>query len=485
MDQRERHSDERESQPPERPSRQGDPAKRAAALARRARSSGDGDGAEPAPRAPERRAPDVAAPVAKSAPSSPRAPRVAAEPRRSGGADLPPPELVTDDAALRRLLEHLGGEPRIAIDTEADSFFSYRERVCLIQVSTRAGDFVVDPLAPLDLGPFGRMLADPRRTKIFHDGEYDVLLLRREYGFGFAALFDTRVAAAALGYETVGLAAVLGQHFGVQLDKTQQLSDWSRRPLSPQQIDYARLDTHYLLRLADELQARLADAGREVIVAGECRRLEALEPSQKTFDPDECLRLKGARALDLARLQVLRELFVVRDTLARERNVPPFKVLSHGALVEIARRRPKDERELAAVPEVSPKHVQRIGKQLLGAVRRGRELGPLERLPRLPSKDGTDRLDERGHELHERLKGLRKSLAEREGYDASLVLNRLTLLDLADKAPTTESELDGIAGLLDWQRAAFGAALVDTIARFVADWDSGAIEPKRQRRRRS
>jgi ribonuclease D len=449
--------------------RRGDAGKRAAALARKAAQADSGGGSD------EGRAEggEVA-----------REERVPAQPKRKVGSELPPVEVVTDDAGLARLLEHLAGEKRIAIDTEADSFFSYRERVCLVQISSSHGDFVVDPLAKLDFAPFGRLLADPRRTKIFHDGEYDVLLMRREYGFSFASLFDTRVAAAALGYETVGLAAVLGEHFGVKLDKTQQLSDWSKRPLTPQQLDYARLDTHYLLRLATELEEKLAAAGRRVIVDGECRRLEALEPPQRSFDADECMRLKGARTLDLARLQVLRELFILRDELARERNVPPFKVISHGALVEIARRRPKDEHELVNVPEVSRKHVGRIGPALLAAVRRGRELGPLERVPRLPSKDGTDRLDDRGHELHDRLKTLRKKLSDREGYDASLVLNRMTLLDLAARAPTRLADLAGTAGLLDWQRDAFGEAIVDAIAHFESEWNSGAIEPRAHARKR-
>jgi ribonuclease D len=448
--------------------RRGDAGKRAAALARKAaQAEGEGSGRSGAGRVGDE---EVA--------------RVPAQAKRKGGSELPPVEVVTDDRGLARLMEHLAGEERIAIDTEADSFFSYRERVCLVQISSSHGDFVVDPLAKLDLAPLGRMLADPRRTKIFHDGEYDVLLMRREYGFSFAALFDTRVAAAALGYETVGLAAVLGEHFGVTLDKSQQLSDWSKRPLTPQQLDYARLDTHYLLRLATELEAKLEERGRRVIVDGECRRLEALEPPQRSFDPDECMRLKGARTLDLARLQVLRELFIVRDELARERNVPPFKVISHGALVEIARRRPKDENELVTVPEVSRKHVGRIGAALLAAVRRGRDLGPLERAPRLPSKDGTDRLDERGHELHDRLKTLRKSLSDREGYDASLVLNRLTLIDLAARAPTRLEDLSGIAGLLDWQRRAFGTAIVDAISRFESEWSSGAILPRAHARKR-
>ena len=410
-------------------------------------------------------------------------PRRAPRAGERAGDDLPPPELVTDDAGLRALCERLAGAPRIAIDTEADSFFSYRERVCLVQVSTPAGDWVVDPLADLDLAPLGAVLADRSRCKIFHDGEYDVLLFKREYGFEIANIFDTRVAAAALGYESVGLAGVLERHFDVVLDKKQQLSDWSKRPLTDDQIRYARLDTHYLVELADQLEALLVEKGRMPVLEGECARLESLEVPDRSFDPDEFIRLKGARALDLSRMAVLRELFVERDAIASERNVPPFKVVSHGALVEAARRRPKNARDLEALPGMSRKLVQRHGKRLIAAVERGLDAGPLDRAPRLAPKDGTGSLDERATELHDRLKTLRKKLADAEGFDSSLAINRRTLLDLAERAPTTMDALDAVEGLLPWQIDAFGAAIVDAVRRFGRDWESGAIPPRRGRRR--
>jgi ribonuclease D len=404
--------------------------------------------------------------------------------RSRPGADLPPPELVTDDRALARLCEHLGTVDDIAIDTEADSFFSYRERVCLVQVSTPAGDWVIDPLAELDLAPIGRVLADPTRRKIFHDGEYDVLLFKREHGFDFSNLFDTRVAAAALGYDAVGLAGVLERHFGVVLDKKQQLSDWSKRPLTDEQIRYARLDTHYLVELTAQLEALLEERGRMPIVEGECARLEAMEVPDRAFDPDEFMRLKGARNLDLTRMQVLRELFIARDEMASARNVPPFKIVPHGALVEAASRRPRNARELEQVGGMSRKLVQRVGKQLLDAIERGRELGPLDQAPRLPAKDGTDRLDERGTELHDRLKTLRKKLADKEGFDSSLAINRRTLLDLAAKAPTAVSDLEQIEGLLPWQIDAFGEPIVRAIAAFSRDWENGDVQPRRGAGRR-
>ncbi|MEM7518210.1 MAG: ribonuclease D, partial [Planctomycetota bacterium] len=189
--------------------------------------------------------------------------------RKPEELELPPATIVTDDRALARLMEDLEGQESIAVDTEADSFFSYREKVCLVQVTVEDRDYLVDPLADMDLTPFGKILADPSKEKIFHDGEYDILIFKREYGFDFANLFDTRVAAAALGMQAPGLASVLGEFFGVELDKSMQRSDWGKRPLSDKQISYARLDTHFLIPLRDKMRAELDERGLSMVLDSE------------------------------------------------------------------------------------------------------------------------------------------------------------------------------------------------------------------------
>ncbi|MCP3915425.1 MAG: ribonuclease D, partial [bacterium] len=198
--------------------------------------------------------------------------------------ELDPPILVEDEIELERLLEDLEKQDEIAVDTEADSFYSYREKVCLIQVTVEDRDYLVDPLAGLDLTPFGDVIADPSKTKVFHDAEYDVLIMKRVLGWSFAGLFDTRVAAAVIGMEAPGLASVLEDRFGVELDKSMQRSNWAKRPLEERQIQYARLDTHYLLPLMADLRRLLEERGRSMIVEAECRRLEQLEPAPITFN---------------------------------------------------------------------------------------------------------------------------------------------------------------------------------------------------------
>ena len=398
---------------------------------------------------------------------------------------LPPPILVEDNEALRKLLGVLERSAEVAVDTEADSFFSYREQVCLVQVTAEGQDYVVDPFADIDLCGFGRFLADPNKVKVFHDGEYDVLILKRDHNVSFANLFDTRVAASALGSTSPGLASVLEQHFGVQLDKSMQRSDWSKRPLSEKQIRYARLDTHYLLPLMHIQREAIRAAGRSDVLEGECRRLEALVPPDRNFNPDGFAKLKGARDLGPSERRVLRELFIWRDEAARERDVPPFKVLPNNLLLAIAAAMPSSENRLARVPGFSPKLQRRLGADLIEVIQRARALDPIQRLPSLPAKDGTDVLSEEAQELHDRLKKWRKHKAIEEQMDSSLVLNRHGLLALAQAQPTDPAQITQVDGILPWQVERYGPDLIEVISTFEQDLANNTIEfPRRSRRRR-
>lgn len=394
--------------------------------------------------------------------------------------ELPPPTLVVDAAGLRRLADELADHAEIAVDTEADSFFSYREKVCLMQITAGESDWLVDPLAGLDLAPLGSILADPRRTKVFHDGEYDVLILKRAWGFDFGGLFDTRVAASALGEANPGLASVLKAHFDLDLDKSMQRSDWSARPLTEKQIRYAQFDTHYLVGLMHRQKEALARVGRVAVVEGECRRLEQLVPPDNDFSADEFVRIKGVRALSKQGRQNLRELFALRDRLASGSDLPPFKVLSNQALMAMAERPPASLRELAALPGISSRVARKHGEEVLAALDRARELGPLERLPVARRNDGPV-MDELETELLERLKQWRKQRALDEGYDAALVLNRHVLTRLALEKPRTRQALSRIEGVLAWQLERFGDDLARALDAALVDIERNGL-PRRGRR---
>src|SRR5574341_1562011 len=268
------------------------------------------------------------------------------------------PVMVAESASLKALAGAVAGEPAVALDTESNSFHVYRERVCLLQVSTRDADYLVDPFA-VDVRPLGQALAG--REVVLHGADYDVRCLKREFGWSFPRLFDTMAAARRLGLHHLGLAALVESHCGVRLAKDHQRSDWGRRPLSDEQVRYAALDTHFLLgiheRLRRELEARgLADAARH-----EFDQIAAVEPRPKVFDPEGWRRLKAARGLDPAGRETLRALWIARARRASEIDRPPFKVLGEQAMVEIARRRPEDAAALGRIPGVTPNVMRRMG----------------------------------------------------------------------------------------------------------------------------
>ncbi|HVO18545.1 MAG TPA: ribonuclease D [Anaeromyxobacter sp.] len=282
---------------------------------------------------------------------------------------VPPPTLVADPLALARFREALRAEPVVALDTESNSFHVYRERVCLVQVSTPGGDWVLDPLA-VDLSSLSEELCDGRET-VLHGADYDVRCLRREWGWRLPRLFDTMLAARRLGHSALGLSAMVEARFGVKLSKAFQRSDWGHRPLTEAQLAYAALDTHFLLPLREKLLEELN--GRQALEEArrEFARVAAAEPRERVFDPEGYRRIRGSRELGAGQLRVLRALYLAREDRARAADRPPFKVLGDQTLLDLARARPRTEAAMRAVPGVTPSVLRRMGDAILAAVAAG------------------------------------------------------------------------------------------------------------------
>jgi ribonuclease D len=284
-----------------------------------------------------------------------------------------PAALVADAATLEALAERVRREPVVGFDTESNSFHVYRERICLLQISTRSANFIVDPFA-VDVAPLGRVLCDGREV-VLHGADYDIRCLKREWGWNLPRLFDTMAAARRLGKPGLGLSALVQSHFGVRLSKSSQRSDWGRRPLTGDQIAYAALDTHYLLPLRDLLAGELATRGAAEEARREFDRIAAVEPRERVFDPEGWRRLKGARDLDAAGKQVLRALWLAREARARESDRPPFKVIAEHAMVDLARLRPRTDDEIGRVPGVTPSVQRRLGRAIREAIAEGSRPG--------------------------------------------------------------------------------------------------------------
>ncbi len=381
------------------------------------------------------------------------------------GNDIP--ELIESERAFERFLDAVEPLDRIAVDTEGNSMHAYKERLCLIQVGSADRTWLLDPLGDVDLGPFFDRLEDPATTKVFHDAEFDVLQLGRSYDVRLAGLFDTKVAAVALGEPTVGLAAGVERYFGVALDKAQQRSDWAKRPLTDKQIRYAGLDVRYLVALSERLEGRIAAAAPVVRLEfeSECRRLEAMDVRPAPRDPLAWFHVKGVSRLRGIELTLARELWRWRERAAERADDPPFRVFGNALLVELARVAPRTSAELSRCPHLPGRFVSRYGKEVLDVIAAGLELDPLAR-PKTDDRHRKDKLvREDDRDVYDRLKRWRKDVAGMRPTDPSLVLNREVMEALAAYRPRPDSleSLRDTDLLEPWRVEQYGVAIVAAI----------------------
>jgi ribonuclease D len=371
-------------------------------------------------------------------------------------------ELIEKVADLEAVARDLADESVVAFDTEADSFYHYFDKTCLVQIATRRRIYLVDPIAmggPESLAPLGPIFAAPEIRTIFHAAEYDLYVLKRDCRFSFANLFDTMVCAQLLGYPAIGLAAIAERHFDVRLPKDEQRSDWSARPLRDTQLCYAAADVAYLIPLAEKLERELRKAKRVAWAEAEFRALERRAWPEREFDKLGYLRIKGARGLDSASLSVLRELYWVRDRRAREIDRPAFKVLGNRTLLEIAQRRPADERELAEIKGVTELILRRFGRDILAAVQRSakRAHGPI---PRLEGGASRRRMDRRAERRLAALKRWRSERARELALDPGVLCPNAALEAIAFEDPEAAEGLARIPEVKAWFAASFGDEVV-------------------------
>ena len=378
---------------------------------------------------------------------------------RSQGAvvvNLPPPVLVQTPAAWHDCLAALQKQDQLAVDTESNSLFAHREQVCLIQVSTPDQDFIIDPLALTELDGFGDLMADPAVEKIFHAAEYDLLSMKRDFGYSFANLYDTMLAARILGWKKVGLGSILEQEFDLQVNKRYQRANWGRRPLPPEQIAYARQDTHYLIPIRDMMERELEAAGR-VAEARESFSQVAMTPTPpaRNFCPEDfwCL-LNGRYQLSPQQQSVLRELFIFREREAQRRNLPPFKILGNQTLIELAEALPQYPDEFQGIHGLTRRVIDRYGRRLTQVIKQGTQAQP----PELPAR--RVRPSESVLIRFEALHNWRKERAAQRGVESDVIVSKKALWEIASRNPKTVEDLATIQFLGDWQRNEYGKELL-------------------------
>lgn len=369
---------------------------------------------------------------------------------------------VDTQLALNEMLNNLRDSSVMAVDTESDSLYVYYEKVCLIQFSIPDVDYLVDPLA-VDVSILGELFADECHEKVFHAAQYDIVCLKRDYGFTFLNLFDTMLAARVLGWNRYGLGTILQDHFGVRLDKRMQRHNWGTRPLSKEALDYARLDTHFLLPLREMQLAELQAKSRLDEAQQAFQRQTRIEPTSKVFNPDDFWRIAGVRDLLPVEQAVLRHLFIFRDRYARKLNRPPFKVMNDATLARLAQARPADLRSLSRVKGLSHHMRHHAGRKLLEVIAEGLKAPP----PSYP-RNQHHRPDDETLARYEALRAWRRRTAEARNVEPDVILSNSTLMALAKRAPRTAQALAEVEALDDWQRHTYG----DKLLRVLKDQSS-------------
>jgi ribonuclease D len=347
--------------------------------------------------------------------------------------------VIDSDLKLAALLPKLRAAQWLALDTEADSLHAYPEKVCLIQISTADGDELIDPLAEINLDALFEVFSG--RELIFHAADYDLRLLKRHHQFRPSAIFDTMLAARLLGERQFGLSALVDKFLGVKLDKGSQKADWAQRPLTGKMEIYARNDTHHLKPLADKLKAALEANGRLGWHRESCARLIEDCSRPPVVDTDSVWRVKGSSILNRPALAILRELWHWREKEAIAYCRPPFFVLSHERMVDIAAAAAAQQPfEQILPPKMSPRRRETLLATIKTGVAVSPELHPeiLRHELRRPSATEFRRF----REIEKR----RDAHAQELGIDPTIIASKAVMGELARDWEKNAPEL------MNWQR---------------------------------
>ena len=350
--------------------------------------------------------------------------------------------LIGESDTLASVLPALGPHPRIAIDTEADSLHCYFEKLCLIQISVPGCDLLIDPLAGFPLEPLFAALEG--KELVIHGADYDLRLLRRVGYAGPAGVFDTMIAARLCGITQFSLAALLKRYFSLEVTKASQKANWARRPLSPQMIDYAIMDTHHLLEIAGFLEAELRQIGRSEWFAQSCERAIVASSIVKERDPEQAWRITGSKDFRGRGAALLRALWQWRDSEAQTADRPSFHILHNEMLIEAAHRLERGQE--VEIDHLKGGRRRRFFKAAERAMAKPESEWPqFVRNPRpRPTRDEEVRCSE--------FRVKRDALATSLQLDPSLIAPKSTLEGLAANREETA------ARMMAWQRELMGLA---------------------------
>ncbi len=350
--------------------------------------------------------------------------------------------LIQDSGSLHELINRWADQQVIAVDTEADSLHSYREKLCLVQLAAGGECLLVDPLARFSIQPLLGFLG--ARTIILHGANYDLRMLMTAGDFQPQSVFDTMLAARLTGRKEFSLAALVREFCQIELTKASRKADWGKRPLSPAMMDYALNDVRYLDRIMDLLTDELKSLERLDWLQQSCEReiSSAIEPNENGRKTREAWRVKGAYRLSERASAVLRELWQWRENEAHRRNVPPFKVMRNEDLLKFSEA-------AAAGDDVT---VSYLSGRKLAHFRAAIEVAMQQEDSELPQRKKSERRERHPdfESNFDKLSRVRNKAAEQLNLEPSFLASRAVLEQLAGDA---EQKQQALEKLLPWQLA--------------------------------
>ncbi len=362
---------------------------------------------------------------------------------------LESPFFINEQSVFQQALLELKSEKILAVDTEANSLYAYREQVCLIQISSFTKDYILDPIALEDISPLGEIFSNPGIEKVFHASEYDFLIMYDEFQFEVQNLFDTMLAAQILGRTKLGLDALLEEMAGVRVNKKYQRANWGKRPLSEDMLRYAQMDTHYLINIRQNLAAELEKKGLTPIATEDFSRACRVHHQIREEKLAPYWRINGARKLTPKKAAVLIKLFQYRDEIARKRNLPVFKVLSSKALLTLAEQCPTSTNQLLKLELVGKNAIQKHAEELVKAIKDGLASEPVH-YPR------REKSDEAFLARENILRDWRKLTAQKMKVNSAVILPRELLYAVASANPANREDLARVMVDVPWRLERFG-----------------------------
>jgi ribonuclease D len=360
---------------------------------------------------------------------------------------------------FNELCVKLAAHKYLCIDTESNSLYAYKEKLCLMQLSSEHINAVVDTIA-VDIKPILPLFADPGIEKIFHSADSDIRVLKAAVPCTFENIFDVMVAAKYLGIIKCGLDSMVGEFFGLELNKKFQKADWGRRPLTKEMLDYASGDTVYLKKLRDLLGAQLQEKGRLEEAMGQFAHICKIEPTPMRFDESGFLTLKGARQLNGRGLAVLRELYLAREVAAIKKNTPPFKVISEDLMLRLSVAPREGLHNLSIFKGVSGYVLSNHGAWIREALQKGLK-APEYSVPRREISREKRAYFESMKVRFKSLKLWRKETAARRNMLPEAIMSNDVLERLAMAQVRSLEDLQAIRGVGAEKASLYGAELLE------------------------